>query len=349
MGAPYIRESVEALEAYRPGEQSAAPDLVKLNTNENPYPPGPRVAEALRGADAASLRLYPAPGADALRRALARHHGVPEECVFAGNGSDEVLRLAVRAFTAPGGCAAMFDPTYSLYPVLCAAEEVRSAAVPLGEGFSWREPEPPEYATLFFLTNPNAPTGVRYPDEAVGEFARRFEGVVLMDEAYGDFAEPEVPGVRLAMELENVLVCRTFSKSWGLAGIRCGYAVGSPRLIGALDKLKDSYNLDALTQRLACAALEDADYMRQTARKIVATREKTAAELRRRGWTVVPSQSNFLFAKPPEGGPGAAEIFARLRAAHIFVRYFANSPLTREWLRISIGTEGQMERFLAEV
>ena len=168
-----------------------------------------------------------------------------------------------------------------------------------------------------------------------------------MDEAYGDFAEPGPPGVRLAMELGNVLVCRTFSKSWGLAGIRCGYAVGSPRLVGALDKLKDSYNLDALTQRLACAALEDAAFMRETARTIVATREKTASELRRRGWTVVPSQSNFLFAKPPAGGPGAAEIFSKLRAAHVFVRYFANSPLTRDWLRVSIGTDAQMARFFA--
>jgi histidinol-phosphate aminotransferase len=346
---PYIRPSVEALEAYRPGEQSGAPDLVKLNTNENPYPPGPRVAEALASADAASLRLYPPPGADALRRAIARHHGVPEECVFAGNGSDEVLRLAVRAFTAPGGCAAMFDPTYSLYPVLCAAEEVRSAVVPLGPDFSWRDPEPPADATLFFLTNPNAPTGVRYPDGAVEGFVRRFPGVVLLDEAYGDFAEPEVPGVALAKQYENALVCRTFSKSWGLAGIRCGYAIGAPRLIGALDKLKDSYNLDALTQRLACAALEDAAYMRQTARKIAATREETAEKLRRIGWTVIPSQSNFLFAKPPAGGPGAPEIFAKLREAHVFVRHFASSPLTRDWLRISIGTPEQMWVFFAKL
>lgn len=343
-----IAKSVRRLEAYTPGEQPKTRRVVKLNTNENPYPPCPRVAEALAGFDAASLRLYPPPGADALRRAIAERHGVPAECVFAGNGSDEVLRLAVRAFTETGGCAAMFDPTYSLYPVLCAAEEVRAAAVPLEDDFSWREPEPPADATLFFLTNPNAPTGVRYPDEAVEAFARRFPGVVLMDEAYGDFAEPEVPGVRLAMALENVLVCRTFSKSYGLAGIRCGYAIGAPRLIGALDKLKDSYNLDAVTQRLACAAMGDSAYMRETARRIVATRERTAGELRRRGWTVVPSQSNFLFARPP-AGTAAADVFAKLRAANVFVRYFGASPKTRDWLRISIGTDAQMEMLFARL
>jgi len=346
MSRPPIRASVEALEAYRPGEQPSAPAPVKLNTNENPYPPSPRVAEALAAVDAASLRLYPPPGADALRRAIAERHGVPAECVFAGNGSDEVLRLAVRAFTETGGCAAMFDPTYSLYPVLCAAEEVRAAAVPLAEDFSWREPEPPADATLFFLANPNAPTGVRYPDGAVEAFARRFPGVVLLDEAYGDFAEPEVPGVRLAMALDNVLACRTFSKSYGLAGIRCGYAVGSPRLIGALDKLKDSYNLDAVTQRLACAAVGDDAYMRSTARRIAATRGRAADELRRRGWTVVPSQANFLFAHPP-AGEAAAEIFAKLRAANVFVRHFPSSPKTRGWLRISIGTDAQMAAFFA--
>lgn len=352
-GEPFVRASVDALEAYRPGEQSGAADLVKLNTNENPYPPSPRVSEALRNMDAERLRLYPDPLAAALRRKLAALHGVGEECVFAGNGSDEVLRLATRAFTADGerGCAAMFDPTYSLYPVLCAAEGVRVMRVPLGQDFRWKNPLDEELgdATLFFLTNPNAPTGVRYPDEAVERFVERFPGVVLIDEAYGDFADGETSGARLARERNNVLMCRTFSKSYGLAGIRCGYAVGNARLVGALDKLKDSYNLDAMTQRIALAALEDRDYLRQTAARIVATRERTAAELRRRGWTVIPSQANFLFARPPRNGEDAAAIFRRLHDAHVFVRHFGSSPATRDWLRISIGTDAQMETLLAHI
>ncbi|MBR6021897.1 MAG: aminotransferase class I/II-fold pyridoxal phosphate-dependent enzyme [Kiritimatiellae bacterium] len=351
---PFVRASVEALEAYRPGEQSAAPDLLKLNTNENPYPPSPRVAAALRDIDVASLRLYPPPCADALRKALADLHGVGPKCVFVGNGSDEVLRLAARAFTddAPRGCAAMFEPTYSLYPVLCAAEEVRVARVPLAGDFGWREPDDAELdgATLFFMANPNAPTGVRYPDGAVAEFAERFGrrgGVLLLDEAYGDFADPPPPGERLARERSNVLMCRTFSKSCGLAGIRCGYAVGHPRLIDALDRLKDSYNLDAVTQRLALAAVGDREYLRGTVARIVATRERTARELEKKNWTVVPSQSNFLFARPPKGGPDAGEIFRRLRERHVFVRHFPSSPSTRDWLRISIGTDADMERLLA--
>lgn len=352
-GSAFIRPSVEALEAYRPGEQSPAPDLVKLNTNENPYPPSPRVAEALRSMDAARLRLYPDPLASELRRKLAALHGVAETQVFVGNGSDEVLRLAVRAFTAdaPQGAAAMFEPTYSLYPVLCAAEGVRVAKVPLGPGFSWLDPDPAalDGATLFFLTNPNAPTGVRYPDAAVEAFAGRFPGVVLLDEAYGDFASPPPPGGRLARERPNVLMCRTFSKSAGLAGIRCGYAVGAASLVEALDKLKDSYNLDAVTQRLALASLDDPDYLRDTAARIVATRERTAGELRRRGWTVVPSQANFLFVRPPDGPEDAAAIFRRLRDARIFVRYFPSSPATRDWLRVSIGTPAQMDALLARL
>lgn len=339
-----IRESVERLAAYRPGEQPKVEGLVKLNTNENPYPPSPAVAEALRGVDAGSLRLYPDPMATALRKRLAEIHGTGEDNVFVGNGSDEVLRLAVRAFTQPGGSAGMFDPTYSLYPVLCAAEEVGVERTPLGERFEWRRPETTEKAGLFFLTNPNAPTGVLYGEADVEGWVKRFPGVVLIDEAYGDFADG-APGVRLAGEHDNVLVCRTLSKSFSLAGIRCGYAIGDARLIGALYKLKDSYNLDALTQRVALAALGDLEWMRENARKIRATRERTRAALEAKGHEVIPSSANFLFVKPG-GKETAGEAFLRLRENRILVRYFPDSPRTRDWLRISVGTDEQMERLV---
>ena len=340
-----IRESVERLAAYQPGEQPKVEGLIKLNTNENPYPPSPAVAEALRCADAAALRLYPDPMATALRKRLAEIHGTGEQNIFVGNGSDEVLRLAVRAFTQTGGSAAMFEPTYSLYPVLCAAEEVDVERTPLGEGFSWREPVVSERAGLFFLTNPNAPTGVKYDDADVEGWVKRFPGVVLIDEAYGDFADG-TPGTRLAETYDNVLVCRTLSKSFSLAGIRCGYAIGDARLVGALCKLKDSYNLDALTQRMALAALGDLDWMRANARKIRATRERVRGELERMGYDVIPSSANFLFVRPT-GTEGAAELFRRLRENRILVRHFPNAESTKDWLRISVGTDEQMDRLLA--
>ena len=337
-----IRESVERLAAYRPGEQPKVDGLIKLNTNENPYPPSPAVAEALRGVAAEGLRLYPDPMATALRERLAEVHGTRPENVFVGNGSDEVLRLAVRAFTQPGGSAGMFDPTYSLYPVLCAAEEVGVERTALGERFEWRRPETTEKAGLFFLTNPNAPTGVKYGDAEAEEWMAGFPGVVLVDEAYGDFAD-EAPGVRWAGRFGNVLACRTFSKSFSLAGIRCGYAVGPEELVGALYKLKDSYNLDAVTQRVALAALGDLEWMRENARKIRATRERTRAALEAKGHEVIPSSANFLFVKPG-GKETAGEAFRRLRENRILVRYFPDSPRTRDWLRISVGTDEQMER-----
>ena len=344
-----IRKSVSQLAPYVPGEQPKVTGLIKLNTNENPYPPSPRVADALRAiADApADLRLYPDPNATALRRRLGELHGTDPDRIFVGNGSDEVLRLVVRAFTQVGGRAAMFDPTYSLYPVLCEAEEIAVSRVPLATDFSWRDPLPllPPDASLFFLTNPNAPTGVLYPDAPVEAFARAFPGTLLVDEAYADFADAETCGVRLADSLPNVLACRTFSKSWSLAGLRCGYAIGHPDLIGALYKLKDSYNNDRIAQAVALAALSDVPWMLENARKIRATRQRVADALHARGYAVVPSQSNFLFVRPP--APDTADaLFARLREHKILVRHFPASPLTAPYLRVSIGTDAQMDAFL---
>jgi histidinol-phosphate aminotransferase len=339
-----IRESVQALKAYVPGEQPKVAGLVKLNTNENPYPPSPAVARALREFAADRLRLYPDPSCAALREAIAKLNGCGPEQVFVGNGSDEVLRLATRAFTQAGGAIASFEPSYSLYPVLAAAEEVGFRAVRLGADFGWVEPPADLDASLFCLANPNAPTGVLAPPERVRAFCERFAGVVLVDEAYVDFAGGS-SCVELALELRNVLVSRTVSKSYSLAGLRVGYAVGSAELVGALNKLKDSYNVDALAQAAARAALEDGDWMRDNVRRIVATRERVAAELSKRGFGVVPSSANFLLAEPP-AGTSAADLFAELRAKNVLVRYFPG-PLTGRHLRITVGTDEEMDLFLA--
>ena len=341
--SPYVRPSVQELEAYAPGEQPQVAGLIKLNTNENPYPPSPAVARALREFAADSLRLYPDPACAALRARLAAQAGVGPENVFVGNGSDEVLRLVMRAFTRPGGAAAAFAPSYSLYPVLAAAEEVGFRTVPLPGDFGWAEP-PALDASLFFLANPNAPTGVFYPLPAIEAFCRRFPGVVLVDEAYVDFSGGR-NALELARKLPNILVARTMSKSFSLAGLRIGWTIGSAALIGALYKLKDSYNVDRLAQAVALAALGDLPWMEANARKIVATRERVAAELEQRGFRVVPSASNFLFVSPPPG-QAAADLFVRLRQAKILVRYFPGGR-TGHFLRVSIGTDAQMDAFLA--
>lgn len=344
MSIPLIRKSVQTLHAYTPGEQPRVPDLIKLNTNENPFPPSPRVTEALRRMELSTLRLYPDPMCTEIRQQLAALYDVDTEQIFVGNGSDEILRLCMRAFTETGGTVAAFDPTYSLYPVLAAAEELKYVPVPLADDFTWMNPGAAvNEATLFLLANPNAPTGIQYPFETIQTFCETFNGVVLLDEAYADFAQHN--GLALAKSLPNVLICRTLSKSWSLAGLRVGFAMGPKVLIDALYKLKDSYNLDALAQRVALAALQDADYMQANVKTIVRLRDATKAELKKMGFHVAPSSTNFLWMAPPAPHT-AAHIFDALRAKHILVRYFPGSR-TGNHLRITIGTEEQMQKLLS--
>ncbi|MCO6401141.1 MAG: histidinol-phosphate transaminase [Verrucomicrobia bacterium] len=340
---PLIRSSVAALTPYTPGEQPRVPGLIKLNTNENPYPPSPRVGEVLKSFAAERLRLYPDPVATELRAAIAELHGCAIENVFAGNGSDETLALCTRAFVPPGGAVGCFEPSYSLYPVLAAIADVPTRRVALTDSFEWVTPDP-GLAPLFFLTTPNAPTGMLYPRAALEAFCESFRGVVLLDEAYADFA-PE-NGMEFAVRYPNVLVSRTLSKSYSLAGIRLGYAIGAAPLIEAMFKIKDSYNLDALTQAIGLAAIRDQAWMRANAAKIIATRERVTRELEKRGWGVRPAATNFVFAKP--SGRSAAELFDHLRAKAILVRHFPG-PRTGDFLRITIGTDDQMDALLAAI
>ena len=337
-----IRPSVAALTPYTPGEQPGS-GVIKLNTNENPYPPSPRVAEALRTADPDALRLYPDPVSSGLCRQIAQLHGCAPGQVFVGNGSDEVLALCVRAFVPDGGTVGYVDPSYSLYPVLAAIEDVPVRPVPLPDDFSWFMPAGYQ-ASLFFLTNPNAPTSRLFPRQAVETFCRGFSGVVLLDEAYVDFAPASC--LDLALSQPNVLVARTLSKSYSLAGIRLGYAVGPAPLIEALYKIKDSYNVSLLTQRLAAAALADQAWVKQNVQRIITTREKVARTLRARGWQVLDSATNFLFACPP--AEPARDVFTRLREQRIYVRYFP-APRTASYLRITIGTDAEMDTLLAAI
>lgn len=338
-----IRASVRDLHAYVPGEQPVGErPFIKLNTNENPYPPSPMVEAALRGLSADSLRLYPPPAADALRRRIAAMHDCGVEQVFAGNGSDEVLALCTRAFVENDGCIGYFEPSYSLYPVLSAIRDVRTLPVALGPGFTWQDP-PVEGSALFFLTNPNAPTGMTFPPEAIEAFCASYKGVVLIDEAYVDFAASDC--MALARRYDNVLVSRSLSKSYSLAGLRVGYCVGAPALIEAMHKLKDSYNLDRVAQTLALAALEDVDYMRRNVALITAQRDRLGQALAGMGFDCFASETNFIWTRPPAGITAAAYV-AALRERGILIRYFPQGELA-QYVRITIGTPDEMTALIA--
>lgn len=334
-----ISKHVQNMTAYTPGEQPRDKSVIKLNTNENPYPPSPRVAEALATLNADDLSRYPDPVCRELREALAEVHACTPEQIFVGNGSDEVLALCLRAFVEDDGRVGFFDPSYSLYPVLCAIRDVATVPVPLDEGSSWATPGLD--TQLFFLTRPNAPTGLCCDLKEVELFATAYSGVVILDEAYAEFADSN--GLELARTKSNVLVTRSFSKSYALAGLRVGYAIGDPELITALYKIKDSYNVDRIAQTLATAAVRDQAYLAVTLEKVRTTRERVTQALRDKGFDVASSQANFVWAKPPEQ---AETLFRRLYDQHLLIRWFPG-PRTGDYLRISIGTDAQMDTLLS--
>lgn len=330
------------MSAYVPGEQPADLKVIKLNTNENPYPPSPRVMRAVKNIEGNNLRRYPDPECGKLRAAIAKLHKCAVTQVFVGNGSDEILALCTRAFVEDNQAIAFFEPSYSLYPVLTKIRNVKSRAIKLDKTFQWRMP--PAHAALFLMTNPNAPTGILYPKKEVARFCKRFAGVVVLDEAYVDFSSSNC--IDVALKLKNTLVLRTLSKSYSLAGLRVGYAIGSEELIAALFKIKDSYNVDRVAQCLAAAALQDQAYMRANVRRIIAARRKLVCALTAMGFAVLPSDANFVFAKP--AGIGAETLYRRLRKRNILVRYFAGKA-TRDFLRITVGTDGQINKLLKAI
>ncbi len=337
----YIRANVAALHAYTPGEQPRDADVIKLNTNENPYPPAPAVLEALPTLMPNALRMYPDPVCRSLRQTIAKVHDCEEENVFCGNGSDEILSLCIRAFVPNQGRIGYWEPSYSLYPVLANIADVGVEPLPLAADFSWPAIPRRYDVPLFFWTNPNAPTSLQCPVDVIADYADGSEGVVVVDEAYADFADTNA--LPLTREFANVLVTRSFSKSYSLAGVRLGYAIGPEPLISALFKIKDAYNVNAVTQRVGQLAMADQEYMHKNVRRIRATRERVSQRLTQMGWQVLPSQTNFLWARP--AAQSASEWFEYLRAHKIYVRYFSGAAV-REYVRITVGTDAEMDAFL---
>jgi histidinol-phosphate aminotransferase len=341
----FFRRNVEAMEGYVPGEQPRDADsVVKLNTNENPYPPSRAVGEALSSFDASMLRLYPDPMCRAFREAAAEAHGVSPENIIVGNGSDDILTIATRSFVPEGGLIAKVSPSYTLYRTLAEIQGAACLDIPLEEDFSlpFDAAESAEGASLFFLPRPNAPTGTAFAKDAVRGLCERFDGVVLIDEAYAAFADDDC--LDLPFEYPNAIVSRTLSKSHSLAGARLGYAIATEEMVAGMMKVKDSYNVNALTQALATAAIKDGAWLEENVRKIRGNRAALCAALRGMGFDVVESAANFVLASPPDDG--AKALYERLKSDGVFVRWF-DEDRVRRYVRITVGTEKEIESLLS--
>jgi histidinol-phosphate aminotransferase len=330
---------------YTPGEQpSVGEQVIKLNTNENPFPPSPRVVEAIRRITPDALRRYPSSMADEFRAVAARVHGVASESILAGNGSDDILQIALRSYCGPGDVLVCPDPTYSLYPVLAELADVRLVSIPWEPG--WRLPTEAllgARARAIFFANPNSPSGTWVPITDIETLAAGTEALVLVDEAYADFADDNC--LSLLRRRPNILITRTLSKGYGLAGVRFGYAIGDPAVIAQMAKVKDSYNCDVVAIAAACAALDDVEYARANWRAIRAERERLSAELERRGFAVIPSQANFLLVTTPDEAH-AGWLYSGLKMRGVLVRFF-DKPALDNKLRISVGAPEENDRLLA--
>jgi histidinol-phosphate aminotransferase len=348
-----FRAAIERMAGYTPGEQPQDNQWVKLNTNENPYPPSPKVAEAIRGAAESRLNRYPDPDATAFRRVAARLFQVDPDWILPANGSDENLTIITRSFCDAGETIGYPYPSYVLYESLAQIQGSHVVRLPLNEAWKWNPEAAAELRRqlrIFFVPNPNSPTGTMWTADEMTELLPD-RGVLVLDEAYGDFAAQPHQGELLRDERfkNRMIVTRTLSKSYSLAGMRFGFSVAHPELIAGMRKVKDSYNCDAIAIAAATAALEDQAWMLQNRARILATRTRLAARLPAFGFNVCPSETNFLWTTHATGKHQA--IYEQLKARHILVRYmkFPNATpdgQTLDGLRITIGTDAEIDRVL---
>jgi histidinol-phosphate aminotransferase len=328
---------------YTPGEQPRDGAFIKLNTNENPYPPSLRVFDALRaGLTGDILRKYPDPHGTAFRVAAGRVLGVDPDSILIGNGSDDILTIITRAFVPERGQVCSLTPSYLLYRTLASIQGATFTLVPFAP--SWELPDPwPDRAHLTFLANPNSPSGTVIDAATLRRWAGQVDGMAVIDEAYVDFADGNA--LELA-KLPNVIVTRTFSKSYALAGVRFGYAVADPAFVREMIKVKDSYNCDALSLLAATAAIEDRDYLRDVRAKIIATRVRMTAELRGLGYDVPDSHANFVWCTREDRA--VKPVYEELKRRMILVRYM-NYDAHGDGLRISVGTDAEIDQLLEEM
>lgn len=337
-----VRPAIRRMHGYVPGEQPQDKRYLKLNSNENPYPPSPRVLEALQQAISADLCLYPDPVATRLRDTAAARYGFHRDNILVGNGSDDLLTMLMRTFVDPGDQVAFPTPTYSLYDILVTMQDGVVVQIPYPPNFSIPTALAEVDAKLTFLCHPNAPSGVLHPLPQVEELARKTRGVLVIDEAYIDFADETA--LPLVHRYPHVVVLRTFSKSFSLAGMRIGLAFGHPDLINEMLKVKDSYNVNRLSIVAAVAALEDYDWMLRNVEKIRITRGRLIAELRDLGYFVYDSQTNFVLAR--QAGVNQERTYRGVKDRGILIRYFSTPELS-DCLRITVGTDEQIDQLLA--
>ena len=341
------RDNLRTIEPYVPGEQPNLPDMIKLNTNENPYPPSLKVVGVLKSFDCDSLRLYPDPNSQLLADALAKRYGLASDQVFLGVGSDDVLAIAFMTFFNSKKPVLFPDITYSFYDVWAELFQIPYERPALDEHFDLIREDYYKENGGVVIANPNAPTGVLQNMDFLRDvIEHNRDVVVIIDEAYADFSESSA--LELTKEYDNVLIVQTYSKSRSLAGMRIGYAMGNPELIKAMNDVRYSYNsypMTRLSVALGVAALEDETYFQDTVAKVIETREWTKEQLKRLGFSFRDSRTNFIFAAH-ESVP-AVQIFDALREKHIFVRHFSQKRIDN-YLRISIGTREEMERFIEE-
>ncbi|MFH1613615.1 MAG: histidinol-phosphate transaminase [Planctomycetota bacterium] len=338
----YFRANIEKTSGYVPGFQPSEAEVVKLNTNENPYPPSPRVIKAVRQIGVEQLRRYPNSVGQLFRESAAKCLGLGgPEYIMCTNGGDELLTIAFRAFCDEGRAAAYPVPTYTLYPVLATLQNCRAIEVPFGDGFRLPGELGRAGVALTIVCNPNAPTTTFIEPSAIRSLAEEVGGVLLVDEAYVDFAESNCLG--LVEKFDNMIILRSMSKGYSLAGMRFGFAVAQPKLIEGLMKVKDSYNVNAAALAAATAAVEDQEYHRECVEKIKAERGRLGGELAALGFEVPASSTNFLLAGCR--GRKAKEIYEELARRHIYVRYF-DYPELRDKLRITVGTAQQNDKLI---
>jgi histidinol-phosphate aminotransferase len=330
--------------AYTPGEQPRQGTYIKLNTNENPYPPSPRVLEALAAACTGDrLRKYPDPVGIAFRQVAGRVLGVDPDSILIGNGSDDILTILTRAFVPEGGWVVSLTPSYILYRTLAEIQGAQVQLVPYTADWQLPTPWPARGAHLTFLANPNSPSGTMVPISVLQGWVQELGGPLVLDEAYADFAEDN--GLRLAGK-SNVVVTRSLSKSYALAGVRFGFAVADPALVRELIKVKDSYNADALSLVAAAAAIDDQEYMRSSRARMLATRSRLSEALTALGFQVCPSQANFVWCRRTDRP--VKPIYEELKRRLILVRYM-NYEGYGDGLRITVGTDAEIDRLLEEM
>jgi histidinol-phosphate aminotransferase len=336
-----FRSAILRMQGYVPGFQPKEGGFIKLNTNENPYPPSQKVFEALKESFDASLRLYPDPMSDPLREEIAETLHISKDCIMVGNGSDELLNIAVRAILGKNDKLFITEPTYILYEVLAAMQEAKIIRCKLDQYFDFPKKINARDAKLVMISNPNTPTGKVFSPRVIEKLCRETKGFVLLDEAYADFSKEN--SMNLVKKYKNVMVTRSFSKSYALAGLRIGYLAARPEVIEEFMKLKDSYNVNRLSQAAALAALKDRAWFRETISRVIRDREMFSAELEKLGFSVIPSEANFIFVRHPK--IKALDLYQQLYDKKILVRHF-NRERLREYLRISIGTHQEMIKVL---